>query len=109
MGSRKKAFSMALATFEQLNLYDEPNHVSFGAMLKACSKLLPSSSPRRSMLIESIFRKCCEAGCVSDLILYHLRAATSPQIYRELSQGYDKHTLPGSWTFCMNKDKRLPQ
>jgi hypothetical protein len=109
MGSRKKAFSMALATFEQLKLYDEPNHVSFAAMLKSCSKLLPSTSPRRSMLIESIFRNCCEAGCVSDLILYHLHASTSPHTCRDLLQGYDKDTLPGSWTFSMNKDKRLPQ
>jgi hypothetical protein len=103
MGSRKKAFSMALATFEQIKLYDEPNHVSFGAMLKACSTLLPSTSPRRSMLIEEIFRKCCEAGCVSTLILYHLHAATSPQIYKDLLQGYDEHTLPKNWTFGVNE------
>jgi hypothetical protein len=103
MGSRKKAFSMALATFEQLKLYDQPSHVSFGAMLKACSKLLPSSSPRRSMLIESIFRTCCEAGCVSTLVLYHLHAATSPQIYKDLLQGYDEHTLPKNWTSRVNK------
>jgi hypothetical protein len=105
MGSRKKAFSMALATFEQLKLYDEPNNVSFGAMLKACSKLLPSTSPRRGKLVELIFQQCCDAGCVNATVLHHLHAATPPELYRDLLQGYDQHSLPAEWTFYVNKTK----
>ena len=110
MKNRKKAFSMALATFEQLKLYDEPNHVTFGAMLKACSNLLPSTSPRRLKLVDLIFQQCCQAGCVNNSVLYHLRATTTPNIYKDLLQGHSKHSLPGKWTFnLLNRSTRSRQ
>lgn len=101
-GSKKEklhAFDVALATFRQLQNYESgPNHVSYGAMLKACAKLLPSSSPIRQKWARVVFEDCCKRGQVGDMVVSRMREAASPELYKELMQGHRRQELPAEWT-----------
>jgi hypothetical protein len=103
---RSRAFSVALQTFRQLQQLPDnggddsslPNHVTYGAMLKACAKCLPASSPLRQKWSKRVFQDCCEAGMVGDMVVSKLREAVPPDVYRELMQGHSKRSLPSEWT-----------
>lgn len=93
------AFNVALQTFRELQASSEqPNHVTYGTMLKACGKLLPSSSPVRQKLARSVFEEACRDGCVGDMVVSRFREAAHPACYRELMQGRKRQDLPSSWT-----------
>jgi hypothetical protein len=96
---KANAFRVALSTFETLQTVEGgPNHVSYGAMLKAVAKLLPSSSPLRPKWTRAVFEDCVERGCVGDMVLSRLREAACPDLYKELMQGHRRKDLPASWT-----------
>lgn len=96
---KTKAFNVALSTFRQLQGFEDgPNHVSYGAMLKACAKLLPSSSPVRQKWARKVFQDCCEAGRVGDMVISRMREAASPELYKELMNGHKRRELPCEWT-----------
>jgi hypothetical protein len=99
---KQTAFSVATATFTQLqersDLGEGPNHVTYGAMLKACAKLLPSSSPLRQEWARNVFEDCCRKGYVGDMVVSRLREAASPDMYKELMQGHGRRDLPSEWT-----------
>jgi hypothetical protein len=102
-GSKKErlaAFQVALDTYRELEQYpeDSANHVTYGTMLKACGKLLPSGSPVRRKWVRRVFQDAAKTGCVGDMVLGRMREAASPDIFKELMQGIDKRRLPQSWT-----------
>jgi hypothetical protein len=102
-GSKKEkmaAFQVALDTYRELDQYPEDiaNHVTYGTMLKACGKLLPSGSPVRRKWVRRVFQDAAKTGCVGDMVLGRMREAASPDIFKELMQGIDKRHLPQSWT-----------
>jgi hypothetical protein len=102
-GSKKEkmaAFQVALDTYRELDQYteDAANHVTYGTMLKACGKLLPSGSPVRRKWVRRVFQDAAKTGCVGDMVLGRMREAASPDIFKELMQGIDKRHLPQSWT-----------
>lgn len=94
------AFQVALDTYRALEQFpeDAPNHVTYGTMLKACGKLLPSGSPVRRKWVRRVFQDAAKTGCVGDMVLGRMREAASPDIFRELMQGVNKRQLPESWT-----------
>ena len=94
---RTKAFSVALGAYQQLTRYDQPNHVTFGTMLKACARLLPENDYLRHKWAKKIFRQSVSAGCVGDMVVSRMREAVSPPIYRDLMQGHSRSNLPDDW------------
>jgi hypothetical protein len=96
---KTNAFQVALDTFQTLQDFEDgPNHVSYGAMLKACARLLPVSSPLRHKWTEKVFQDCVEKGFVGDMVLSRMREAASPDLYKELMQGHQRRQLPSDWT-----------
>lgn len=94
---RTKAFHVALAAYQQLSKYDQPNHVTYGTMLKACARLLPDNDHLRHKWAKKIFRHSVADGCVGDMVVSRMREAVSPPIYRDLMKGNKKQSLPFSW------------
>lgn len=99
---RQKAFNVALSTYQQLvsrsGDFGEPNHVTYGTMLKACARLLPPGCSERSKWTKQIFEDCVSRGLVGDMVLGKLREAATNTEYKELMQGHSKRQLPDSWS-----------
>jgi len=93
-----RAFEIAVDTFSEMSQFKlAPNRVTYGTMLKACSRLLPVGNDRVKFTSD-YFRKACEDGCVGDMVLNRLEAAASAVQYKELMQGLTRNTLPTEWT-----------
>lgn len=99
---RLKAFNVALSTFQQLvartDEFGEPNHVTYGTMLKACARLLPPGCAERKKWTRSIFEDCVSKGLVGEMVLSKLREATTKEDFQTLMQGYSKRDIPKSWS-----------
>jgi hypothetical protein len=97
---RKAAFLVALDTYRELEKCpgDSANHVTYGTMLKACGKLLPSGSPVRRKWVRRVFRDAAKNGSVGAMVFGRMRESASPDIFKELMKGVDKKHLPTSWT-----------
>lgn len=95
----QEAFDVALATFHQMKEYNvQPNHVTYGNMIKACARLLPAQSPVRRKWIRRIFQESRTNGLVGDMVLSRLREGTRNTEYKDLLQGHVRTSLPESWT-----------
>lgn len=100
------AFEVALSTFSEMSRFNlAPNHVTYGMMLKACSRLLPLGKERRKFTRE-YFRKACDDGCVGDMVLNRLEDAASPVQYKGLMKGLTRNTIPSEWT-CKVPEKEM--
>ena len=93
--AKTTAFQIACTTFNEIrnskkqksksNNKIVPNHVTYGAFLSACAKLLSQQEKTdKYPLIEAVFRKCCKDGQVGDLALYSLKDATTPKLFKKL-------------------------
>jgi hypothetical protein len=95
---KRRAFEIASSTFSEMYRFNlVPNHVSYGTMLKACSRLLPFGKERTKFTRE-YFRKACRDGCVGEMVLNRLEEAASPAQLRGLMNGTTKNALPPEWT-----------
>eukprot|EP00568_Trieres_chinensis_P009562 CAMPEP_0183300032 /NCGR_PEP_ID=MMETSP0160_2-20130417/6587_1 /TAXON_ID=2839 ORGANISM="Odontella Sinensis, Strain Grunow 1884" /NCGR_SAMPLE_ID=MMETSP0160_2 /ASSEMBLY_ACC=CAM_ASM_000250 /LENGTH=492 /DNA_ID=CAMNT_0025462383 /DNA_START=140 /DNA_END=1618 /DNA_ORIENTATION=+ len=105
---RLRAFNVAESTFLELCRSDfgEPNHVTYGTMLKACAHLLPRGSRRRTRITKELFSRCCQDGCVGDMVLARLREAASPSMYKKLMEETDGGKLPPEWTRNIPQSER---
>lgn len=93
---KKEAMKILVETFNELRNSGEssssssssvsPNHVSYGLFLKGCGYLL-SKEEQKSAIIETVFRKCCRDGYVSEFVLEALEQASAPSLYRKLLGG----------------------
>jgi hypothetical protein len=127
---KEDAFQVALRTYRQIQVTSErdrlkyvskygrepsedntssyilrPNHVTYGAMLKACANLLPSNSPLRRDLVQEIFQDCQFNGYVGDMVISQLReAAADPAMYKELMEGWSRKNIPSTW--CRNVNEQ---
>jgi hypothetical protein len=99
---RAKAFNVALATFQELELrsdeFGSPNHVTYGTMIKACARLLPYGSALRQKWTRKLFAECAVRGQVGDMVLSRLREAATPEEYREMTQGHSRSNIPSKWS-----------
>ncbi|KAL7556624.1 hypothetical protein ACA910_014157 [Epithemia clementina (nom. ined.)] len=96
---KREAYDVALSTYNRMKEDRvRPNHVTYGNMIKACSRLLPSESPERSKWTRQIFIECRNAKCVGDMVLSRLREATCRAEYKDLLGGNSRKTIPTKWT-----------
>ena len=96
---RLEAFDIAVSTYRRMeNDKVKPNHVTYGNMLKACSRLLPPNSPARKKWTKRIFLESRQAGCVGDMVLSRLRECVPNREYKRLMEGHTKRNIPKAWT-----------
>lgn len=95
---RQQAFDIAISTFEDMKRFGvQPNHVSYGIMLKACARLIPTGNERRKHVRE-IFKGACRDGCVGRMVLDRLKDASSKVQYEALLREHKENDLPTQWT-----------
>merc|ERR1712224_1104763 len=88
----------------QREQYGSPNHVTYGAMLKCVSKLLPRNSAERKKWTKKVFNQAIANGCVGGMVLSRLReSSTSAREYEALMRGHTKKKLPRKWTLNVNE------
>jgi hypothetical protein len=99
---KRKAFNVAVSTFTQIvqhaDEFGSPNHVTYGTMLKACARLLPTGSPERKRWAKQLFEECASKGFVGDMVMSRLREASTSGEFRSMMQGHSKGHLPEEWT-----------
>ena len=101
----KEILKEALSAIETMKSYGNlrPNADTFTAILEACDNLLPPGS-ERAMIIEKVFRLCCDQGMVDDNVLVRLRSAATPEMYSKLvvlasEEIEGQRMVPEAWTY----------
>jgi len=103
---KAEALKIATATYKQSKASPDrkgqPNHVTYGTFIKACTNLIPEG-PERDASLASVFEKCCQDGQVSDLVLKNLRDGCSRDFFQKLvgqieAGRLDTNELPSEWT-----------
>ena len=56
-----------------------------------------------NLFLRESFHDCTKYGQVNELFMQRLRDATHTNIYNELMQGYNRHTVTKDWTCNINK------
>ncbi|CAB9500434.1 Pentatricopeptide repeat-containing protein [Seminavis robusta] len=112
------AFVIMVAILNLLSLKKvkgvEPNHTTYGMVLRAVSILLPHKDSRRKDLVERVFRKASKEGQVGHLVLNQMKFAASSEVYQSLL-GCDKNhklsvkDLPASWTANVHEESKTRQ
>ena len=95
----RNALKIAIQTFEEMKTpeYDNPNAVTYRALMKACCNL--SRDPaERSRLLQSIFQQCCQDGMVSKLVLSTLREGISRDQLARLINVEGDRKQPFEWS-----------
>lgn len=81
---REAAFQVALRTFHSIEeIGISPNHITYGTMFKAISKLTPMDK-KRAALVQRLFQKCCEEGQVDAFVVSQIRAASDSDLFQKL-------------------------
>lgn len=103
-GSRKErlqAFDVARLTFRDMRLSNvTPNHVTYGTMLKACSRLLPMGK-ERVRYTKEYFKMACINGCAGDMVMRRFEESASVDQYQGLMKGVTRDNLPSEWTYAV--------
>jgi len=104
---KRDVYKIALEIFEQLKEcpHDNPNHVTYGTLIKACGKLLPAKTKNKE--IRRIFNECAEHGYVGQMVLSALRQNANP-VYKEVMAGKSRKSIPIEWSCNVHGDRRKP-
>ena len=91
--SKSDAFKQAVKSFSEVkNSRLRPDHVTFGNMIR-CSRLLPEGE-KKTKFVETMFRLCCDAGCVNNFVLRDLEETVSEEEWQNML-----NCAPGSIEF----------
>jgi hypothetical protein len=112
---KMKTMKLALQAADDMRkLGMDPNAGTYGALLEACHRLIPEGVDR-ARILENVFRKCCEEGCVDQTVLEQFHYVASSYLYSKLVVGHGVavegiKVVPGSWTRTVTKHrgKALP-
>jgi DNA-binding phage protein len=105
---KRKAFEIATSVFKSMSEYAQPNEITYGTFLKACSNLIPKGQARDSSIL-SVFKHCCGKGRVSNKILDLMETTLSRDQFEKVlksSRGIDgvfKPPLPPEWSCNLEK------
>jgi hypothetical protein len=106
---KRKAFALALGLWDDLRSnphLGSANHVTYGALLRACA-LLPPESDEREEAVRRIFEQCKANGFVNSRVIDQLRVAASSSLFRELmSSRALTMEIPLDWKRQLVKDIR---
>lgn len=114
---KRQNLIIAIQTFEELKKsnYGNPNEFTYGAVVKACSRLGMDMN-EKDRLMKALFQECCDAGALSKQCLMWIKRGTSPQLKRELFSGLEENygqeggqTIPSSWTQAVRNRRNVPR
>jgi len=114
---KRQNLILAIQTFEELKKsnYGNPNEYTYGAVVKACSRL-GMDMEEKDRLIKALFKECCDAGVLSKQCLNWIKRGTSPQVKHELFSGLEEHygqeggqIIPSSWTQAVHNRRNVPR
>jgi pentatricopeptide repeat protein len=106
-----ETFKSALSIFNELRAAKEqPDHVTFGNMLR-CAALLPQGSQREAM-ITTTFQLCCRNGFLNSFVIRDLQFAAEEELWRDLCScpagEVDLDRLPQAWIKKFEKKEKRP-
>jgi len=78
-----EVFQASVRIFTELRKELDPDHVTFGNMLR-CANLLPESE-KKDKFVQATFQLCCKQGFVNTLVLRDLQNATTEQLWMSLT------------------------
>lgn len=80
------ALRIAVQTFNDMRASDEvdPDHVTYGMLLKAVGTLMAENNANRDRVTENIFRKCCKDGHVSEFVLESFTTVSNELLYEKI-------------------------
>eukprot|EP00980_Cylindrotheca_fusiformis_P025322 scaffold13478_cov132-Cylindrotheca_fusiformis.AAC.15 len=108
---KEEAFEIARLTMEELSLgvFDKPNFLSFAAFLCVCSSTLDQGEVR-DRIVRDTFEQCARRGQVAGIVLDKFKTAASPNLYRDLLDGYRGKegllVVPFSWNKNVQGERR---
>ena len=82
---RKDAVSIAIKLIDDFKHRRgvSPDHITFSTMFKVIGTSMPPGKEKEEMA-RSIFKECCEAGLLSDLVIKNLKKTVPRSVFREL-------------------------
>ena len=87
---RKEAMQIAATAYKELcastKTAGRPNQFTYATFLRVCSNLIPGESKARVSSIYSVFKKCCDDGCVDELVLRVMRNELTDKQLGEMLQ-----------------------
>ena len=78
-----EAFQTGVKLFNELRQEADPDHVTFGNLLR-CANLL-AESEKKNKFVQATFKMCCERGLVNKLVLRDLKDAASDDLWISLT------------------------
>jgi len=84
----------------------QPNHVTYGTLLKAAHTLMPPANERDDV-IKAVFQKCIKDGQLDDGVVNQFRLAASESLVQEIMADYnnDLDSMPIDWKKNVNKTR----
>jgi pentatricopeptide repeat protein len=81
---KAEAFQTAGRIFTGLQRELDPDHLTFGNMLR-CANLLPPSSEKKERFVKATFKLCCEKGLLNTMNLRDLRNVSEDELWTSLT------------------------
>ncbi|KAL3910343.1 MAG: hypothetical protein SGILL_007729 [Bacillariaceae sp.] len=78
-----EAFTTSARLFTELRKETDPDHVTFGNLLR-CASLLPSPE-KKDKFVKASFQLCCEKGLMNKLVLRDLKNVASEDLWTSLT------------------------
>lgn len=106
---KQGSFDLAHATYMESckNKYTQPNEVTYGLMFKAVGRLLPNKK-ERDRYGKTLFRLCCDDGCLGEMAYNRMKDAVSKELFRELTSGRSYAEFPEEWKSHVKTPKWKP-
>jgi len=103
---KRFAFDLAHQTFIEscAETYTQPNDVTYGVMFKAVGRLLGKNE--RDRYGRTLFRLCCDDGCLGEMAFTRIKDAISKDLYEELIGEKKYEELPEEWKSNVTKRQK---
>jgi len=79
-----EAFQTSVRVFTKLREDMDPDHITFGNMIR-CADLLPSQSETRDKFITATFKLCCKSGHVNNYFIRDFCSVASKDLWTSLT------------------------
>lgn len=99
---KRAALRFAISTFELLKenpQFGKPNHLTYHAIIRACSRLALSGE-ERTRVLEDVFQQCIEKGMVSRQVLDMFVNGVTFRVQQNYSINPRNPAVPEAW--CIN-------
>jgi pentatricopeptide repeat protein len=111
---KERSFQIGQNAFDRLHAKEEycsPTSLSYSYYFKMIRRLVPPTDPNRSHLLKSAFGRCCEQGCLNEILVHQILNTTSiseaTYIFEENYENRNNlSSLPPDWSCNAMSDLR---